>query len=90
VADESKEKEVSFDKVFWQMEILESSFRHEAIKAMKDIEQGREIFLDWVNVAMFTSAPVFQEFPKTFGEDWNHRDLLMSEKWRKSINKKLE
>jgi hypothetical protein len=57
---------------------------------MKDIEQGREIFLDQVNVAMFSSASVFQEEPKNFDDAWNHHDLVMREKWREAINKELE
>jgi hypothetical protein len=35
---------------------------------MESIEQGREIFLDQVNVTTFNSASVFQEEPKTFDE----------------------
>jgi hypothetical protein len=72
------------------MKILESSFNPEASKVLESIEQGREIFLDQVDVAMFGSASVFQEEPKTFDEAWNHEDLVMREKWREAINKELE
>jgi hypothetical protein len=44
VTDEFKKKEVSSDKVYRQMKILESSFNPEASKVMKDIAQVREIF----------------------------------------------
>jgi hypothetical protein len=90
VIDISKKKEVSSDKVNWQMNILECSFNLEASKVMEDIEEEREIFLDQVNVAMFSSASVFQEELKTFDEAWNYEDLVMREKWRNAINKELE
>jgi uncharacterized FlgJ-related protein len=72
------------------MKILESSFNPEASKVMESIEQGREIFLDQVNGAMFNSASVFQKERKIFDEAWNHEELVMREKLRKAINKELE
>jgi Reverse transcriptase (RNA-dependent DNA polymerase) len=102
VIDETKKREASLDKVYRQMKILESSFNPEASKVMESsfnpeaskvmesIEQGREIFLDQVNVAMFSSASVYQEEPKTFDEAWNHENLAMRDKWREAINKELE
>jgi Reverse transcriptase (RNA-dependent DNA polymerase) len=90
VIDDHKKKEISSKKVYRQMKILESSFNPEASKVVTDIEQGRETFLDQVNVAMFSSASGFQEEPKTFDEAWNHQDSVMREKWRNAINKEFE
>jgi Reverse transcriptase (RNA-dependent DNA polymerase) len=90
VIDESKKKEVISDKVYQQMKILESSFNPEAYKIMEDIEQGRQNFLDQANVAMYSLASLFQEWPKNFDDAWNHHDLIMRKKWRKAINKELD
>jgi hypothetical protein len=47
------------------MKILESSFNPEASKVIEGIKQGREIFLDQLNVSMFSPTFVFQEETKT-------------------------
>jgi len=90
VIDESKRKEIASNKVYQQRKILESSFNPEASKLINDIEQGRDIFLDQMNVSMLSLTSVFQEESKTFDEAWNHKDSVMREKWREAIDKELE
>jgi hypothetical protein len=76
-------------KVYRQMRQLESSFNPEATKLVEQIEQGREILLDQVNLALF-SGEVVNEEPTTFDRAWNHKDPKVREKWREAINKELK
>ena len=58
-------------KLYRQLRQLESSFNLDAAKLVEQIEQGREILLDQVNLALF-SGMVINEEPTTFEQAWNH------------------
>jgi Reverse transcriptase (RNA-dependent DNA polymerase) len=66
------------------MKQLESSFNPEASKI---IEQGREIFLDQVNLVLFGGN--IEEEPRTFDEAWNCKDPVNCEKWRMAMKEKF-
>jgi Reverse transcriptase (RNA-dependent DNA polymerase) len=71
------------------MRQLESSFSADATKLVEQFEQGREILLDQVNLAL-CSGMVINEEPATFDIAWNHKDPTIRDKWREAINKKLD
>jgi hypothetical protein len=56
-------------KIYRQMKRLESSFNPEASKIIDNFEQGREILLDSVNVALICGN-VVKEL-KSFDDAWN-------------------
>jgi hypothetical protein len=56
-------------KLYRQLLQLESSFNSNAAKLVEQIEQGREILLDQVNLALF-SGMVTNEEPTTFKQAW--------------------
>ena len=76
-------------KLYRQLRQLESSFNPDAAKLVEQIEQGREIFLDQVNLALF-SGMVINEEPTTFEQAWNHQDPKIKEKWREAINEEFD
>jgi hypothetical protein len=76
------------EKVYCQLKQLASSYNPEASTLIKNIEQGREIFLDQANIAQFNISSSETE-PATFEEAWNHPNLNNRELWRAAINKEL-
>ena len=76
-------------KLYRQLRQLESSFNPDAAKLVEQIEQGKEIMLDQINLAFF-SGIVFNEEPTTFEQAWNHQDPKIREKWRDAINKEFD
>jgi hypothetical protein len=66
-------------KVYRNLHQLESSFNPEASRIVERIEQGREIFIDYVNFAFFSIGSVEKE-PTIFDEAWNHKDPRSQEK----------
>jgi hypothetical protein len=51
---------------------LERSFNPEASKIIDDLEQGREILLDQVHLALF--GVNIEDEPRTFDEAWNCKE----------------
>ena len=76
-------------KLYRQLRQLESSFNPDAAKLVEQIEQGKEIMLDQINLAFF-SGIVINEEPTTFEQAWNHQDPKIREKWRDAINKEFD
>jgi hypothetical protein len=76
-------------KLYRQLRRLNSSFNSDAAKLVEQIEQGREILLDQVNLALF-SGMVINEEPNTFEQAWSHQDPKDREKWREAINKEFD
>jgi hypothetical protein len=74
-------------KIYHQMKRLESSFNHEASKIIDNFEQGREILLDSVNLALICGN-VTKE-PKSFDDAWNCSDPDQCTKWRAAIKKEF-
>jgi hypothetical protein len=74
-------------QLYRQMKRLESSVNPEASKVIDDLEQGREILLDQVNLALF--GVDFEDEPGTFDEAWNCKDPINHEKWRMAIKKEF-
>ena len=69
------------------MRLLESSFNPDATRIIEDIEQGRDILLDQVNIALF-SGKIIEE-PTSFDEAWNCQDHVDRYKWRSAIQKEF-
>jgi hypothetical protein len=61
-------------KVYRNPRQLQSSFNLEASKIVERIEQGREILLNYANLAFFGGGVVEQKEPTTFDEACNHKD----------------
>jgi Reverse transcriptase (RNA-dependent DNA polymerase) len=76
-------------KLYRQLRQLENSFNPDAAKLVEQIEQGREILLDQVNLALI-SGMVINEEPTTFEQAWNHQDPKVRERWREAINKEFD
>jgi hypothetical protein len=76
-------------KLYRQLRQLESSFNPDAAQLVEQIEQGREISLDQVNLAVF-SGIVINEEPTTFEQAWNHQDPKVRERWWEAINKEFD
>jgi hypothetical protein len=76
-------------KLYRQFRQLESSFNPDAAKLVEQIEQGREVLLDQVNLALL-SGMVINEEPTMFEQAWNHQDPKIREKWREAINKEFD
>jgi hypothetical protein len=55
---------------------------------IKNIEQGREILLDQVSIALFNISPSELE-PTNYDDAWNHPNSKDRELWRAAINKEL-
>lgn len=75
--------------LYRQLRQLESSFNPDAAKLVEQIEQGKEVLLDQVNLALF-SGMVINEEPTTFEHAWNHQDPKFREKWWEAINKEFD
>jgi hypothetical protein len=71
-------------KLYRQLRELKSSFNPDDAKLVEQIEQGREILLDKVNIALF-SGMVINEEPTTFEQAWNHQDPRVREKSIRSL-----
>jgi hypothetical protein len=69
------------------MKRLESSFNPEASKIIDNFEQGRDIVLDSVNLALICGN-VMKE-PKSFGDAWSCSDPDQRTKWRAAIKKEF-
>jgi Reverse transcriptase (RNA-dependent DNA polymerase) len=80
-------KDTTTVQLYCQMKQLESSFNPEASKIIDDLEQGREILLDQVNLALF--GVNFEDEPRTSDEAWNCKDPINREKWRMAIKKEF-
>ena len=74
-------------KIYRQMKRLESSFNPEASKIIENFEQGREILLDSVNLALICGNVVKE--PKSFDDAWNCSDPDQRTKWRAAIKKEF-
>jgi hypothetical protein len=74
--------------IYRAMRLLESSFNLEASTMLQNIEQGREIFLEQANVALF-SGIVIDEEPSSFDEAWNHVNPKARGKWQDAIKRSL-
>ena len=80
-------KDTSNLKIYCQMKRLESSFNPEASKIVDNFEQGRDILLDSVNVALICGKVI--EEPQSFDEAWNCEDPDQRDKWRAAIKKEF-
>jgi Reverse transcriptase (RNA-dependent DNA polymerase) len=80
-------KDTTTVQLYRLMKRLENSFNPEASKIIDDLEQGREILLDQVNLALF--GVNFEDEPRTFDEAWNCKDPINREKWRMAIKKEF-
>jgi hypothetical protein len=72
-------------KVFREMKKLKIWFNPQAKQAVNDFKEGREISLDQVNLALFTTATVNE--PTAFDEVWNCADKEHHKLWREAINR---
>jgi hypothetical protein len=70
------------------MRKLESWFNPEATKAVKDYSHGREMTLDQVNLAIFSTVTVKE--PTTYEEAINSEKKEDQIKWKSAINKELK
>jgi hypothetical protein len=59
-------------KLYKQMRRLESSFNPNATQVVGQFKQGRDIFFDQADVALF-SGKVINEEPITFNQSWKKR-----------------
>jgi hypothetical protein len=64
---------------------LESSFNPEASKIIDNFEQGRDILLESVNLALICGN-VMKE-PQSFDDAWNCADPDQRTKWRAAFKK---
>jgi hypothetical protein len=86
--DNEDEGNDSDKKVFRAMRKLESWFNPQATKAVEDYNHGKEITLNQVNLALF-STEIIKE-PTTFEEaisSWQKEDQI---KWEYTIDKELK
>ena len=82
------ESNKSDKKVFRAMRKLESWFNPEATKAVEDYSHGREMTLDQVNLALFSTVTVKE--PTTYEEAINFEKKVDQIKWKSAINKELK
>jgi hypothetical protein len=75
-------------KVFRDMRKLESWFNPEAFKEVEDYSHGREMTLDKVNLALFSTVTVKE--PTTYQEEINSEKKEDQIKWKSAINKELK
>jgi hypothetical protein len=80
-------KDTSSLKIYCQMTRLERSFNPEASKIIDTFEQGRDILLDCVNVALIYAKVITE--PQSFDEAWNCEDPDQRGKWRAAIKKEF-
>jgi predicted transcriptional regulator len=86
---ETEDKSNKLDKkVFRAMRKLESWFNPEATKAVEDYSHGREMILDQVNLALFSTVTVKE--PTTYEEARNCEKKEDQIKWKSAINKELK
>jgi hypothetical protein len=83
--DESNESD---KKVFRAMRKLESWVNPEAIKAVENYNHGREMTLDQVNLALFSTVMIKE--PTTYEEAINCEQKEDQIKWKSAINKELK
>jgi hypothetical protein len=79
------ENNKSDKKVFRAMRKSESWFNPEATKAVEDYSHGREMTLDQVNLALFSTVTVKE--PTTYVEAINSEKKEDQIKWKRAINK---
>jgi FtsZ-interacting cell division protein YlmF len=82
------ESNKSDKKVFRAMRKLESWFNPEATNAVEDYSHGREMTLDQVNLALFSTVTVKE--PTTYEEAINSEKKEDQIKWKSAINKDLK
>jgi inorganic triphosphatase YgiF len=75
-------------KVFRAMRKLESWFNPEATKAVKNYNHGREMTLDQVNLALFSTIVIKE--PTTYEEAINSEQKEDQIKWKSVIDKELK
>jgi hypothetical protein len=75
-------------KVFRAMKKLESWFNPEATKVVEDYSHGREMTLDQVNLALFSTVMIKE--PTTYEEAINFEQKEDHIKWENAINKELK
>jgi hypothetical protein len=86
---ETENESNKFDKkVFRAMRKLESWFNPEATKAVEDYNHGREMTLDQVNLALFSTVVIKE--PTTYEEEINSGHKEDQIKWENVINKELK
>jgi hypothetical protein len=82
------ESNKSDKKVFRAMRKLKSWFNPEATKVVEDYSHGREMTLDQVNLALFSTVTVKE--PTTYEEEINSGKKEDQIKWKSSIDKELK
>jgi hypothetical protein len=82
------ENNKSDKKVFRAMRKLESWFNPEATKVVEDYSHGREMTLDQVNLALFSTVTVKE--PTTYEEAINSEKKEDQIKWKSAIDKELK
>jgi hypothetical protein len=82
------ESNKSDKKVFRAMRKLESWFNLEATKAVEDYSHGKEMTLDQVNLALFSTFTVKE--PTTYEEAINSEKKEDQIKWKSAIDKELK
>jgi hypothetical protein len=84
--DENAKKNTS-ERVVREMKKLESWFNPQATKVIEDYDCGREISLEQVNLALFTTALIKE--PSSFEEAINCERKEDQDAWKEAINKEL-
>jgi hypothetical protein len=88
----TKETEDEINKLnkkgFRAMRKLESWFNPEATKAVENYNHGREMTLDQVNLALFSTVTVKE--PTTYEEAINSEKKENQIKWKSAIDKELK
>jgi hypothetical protein len=82
------ESNKSDKKVFRAMRKLESWFNPEATKAVDDYSHGKEMTLDQVDSALFSTVTVKE--PTTYEQAINSEQKEDQIKWKSAINKELK
>jgi hypothetical protein len=82
------ESNKSDKKVFRDVRKLESWFNPEATKAVESYNHGREMTLDQVNLALFSTVMI--EEPTTYEEAINSEQKEDQIKWKSAVNKELK
>jgi hypothetical protein len=70
------------------MRKLESWFKPEATKEVENYNHGREMTLDQVNLALFSTVVI--EEPKTYEEAINCEQKEDQIQWKSTVNKELK
>jgi hypothetical protein len=79
---------MSDKKVFRAMRKLESWINPEATKAVENYSRGREMTLNQVNLALFSTVTVKE--PTTYEEAINSEKKEDQIKWKSAINEELK